>query len=153
MTTQIRSIGDLIKVDRAAANTAVTAGGSGDDTEVTGVTLDRLSMNSPQSAVLAIPFTATLAEGETLSLAYEVEEGQASNLSDAATLQSAATAVVATGPSGGGTVTGTFEVNVPLMGAGQYVRAKFTPNLSAANTDTAALSAVLVFGGAERLPV
>lgn len=153
MTTQIRSIGDLITVARAAANTAATAGGAGDDTAVTGTIIDRMAIGTPQSAVLAIPFTATLAEGETLSIAYTVQEGDDSGLSDAETLQSAAPAVVATGPSGGGTVTGTFEVNVPLMGAGRYVRSNFTPDLSAANTDTAALSAVLVFGGAERLPV
>lgn len=153
MTTQIRSIGDLITVARAAANTDATAGGSGDNTAVTGAIIDRMAIGSPQSAVLAIPYTATLAAGETLSIGYTVEEGQAANLSDAATLETADAAVVATGPSGGGTVTGVFEVNVPMAGAGQYVRANFTPDLSASATDTAALSAVLVFGGADRLPV
>lgn len=153
MTTQNRSIGDLITVVRAAANTAATAAGSGDNTAVTGAIIDRNAIGNPQSAVLAIPFTATLAEGETLSIGYTVEEGQANDLSDVETLQTAALAVVATGPSGGGTVTGTFEVNVPLMGAGRYVRANFTPDLSAGATDTAALSAVLVLGGADRLPV
>lgn len=152
MTTQIRSIGDLIAVRRAAANTAATAGGSGDNTEVVGVTLDRAVLGFPQSAVVAIPFTATLAAGATLSIAWDIDEGNASNLSDAAVLASAASAVVATGPAGGGTVTGTFEANVALSGAGRYVRLNFTPNLSAANTDTAALSAVMVFGGADRLP-
>lgn len=153
MTTQNRSIGDLITVLRAAANTAATAAGTGDNTAVTGVIIDRNAIGSPQSAVLAIPFTATLAAGETLSIGYTVQEGQTDDLTDAETLQAAALAVVATGPVGGGTVTGTFEVNVPLMGAGRYVRANFTPDLSAGATDVAALSAVLVFGGAERLPV
>ena len=150
MTTQIRSIGDLIAVRRAAANTAATAGGSGDNTAVTGAILDRAQIGSPQSAVLAIPFTATLASGQTLSIGYSVQEGNAANLSDAAVLATAAPVVVATGP---GTVTGTFEVNVPLAGAGRYVRANFTPDLSASGTDTAALSAVMVFGGSDRLPV
>lgn len=152
MNTQIRDIGSLIKVDRAAANTSATAGGTGDNTAVTGVIIDRAAIGWPESAVLAIPFTATLAAAATLSIGYTVEEGNASNLSDAATLQTEAAAVVATGPGGGGTVTGTFEVSVPLRGAGRYVRANFTPNLSAANTDTAALSAVLVTGGANRVP-
>jgi hypothetical protein len=152
MTTQIRNIGDLISVARAAANTAVTAGGGGDNTAVTGAIIDRAARGFPQSAVLAIPFTATLGQGETLSIAYTVQEGQAANLSDAATLVSGASAVVATGPTGGGTVTGTFEVNVSLGAAGQYVRCNFTPDLSRANTDTAALSAVMVFGGMDRLP-
>ena len=152
MTTQIRNIGDLISVARAAANTAVTAGGGGDNTAVTGAIIDRAARGFPQSAVLAIPFTATLQEGETLSIAYTVQEGQASDLSDAATLKTGTSAVVATGPSGGGTVTGCLEVDVPLSAAGQYVRANFTPNLSASGTDTAALSAVLVLGGMDRLP-
>lgn len=55
MTTQIRSIGDLITVARAAANTAATAGGAGDDTAVTGTIIDRMAIGTPQSAVLAIP--------------------------------------------------------------------------------------------------
>lgn len=150
-TTEIRAIGDIASVRRAAANTAVTAGGAGDNTLVTGVIIDRAALGWPQSAIFAVPFTATLAAAASLSLAYTVQEGDASNLSDAATLQSAASAVIASSV-GGGTVTGTFEVNVPLIGAGRYVRVNWTPDLSAANTDTAALSAVLVFGGAERLP-
>lgn len=152
MTTQIRDIGALIKVDRAAANTAVTAGGAGDNTLVTGVIIDRAAIGWPESGVFAIPFTATLAAAATLSIGFTVQEGQAANLSDAATLLTATPAVAATGPVGGGTVTGTFEVSSNLRGAGRYVRCNFTPDLSAGATDTAALSAVLVTGGANRLP-
>lgn len=152
MTTELRSIGDKITVRRAAANTAVTAGGGGDDTEVVGVIIDRAALGWPESAVLAIPFTAALAATETLEIGYTVASGNASNLSDAATLKTAAKAVVATGGAGGSTETGCFEVNVSLRGAGRYVRANWTPDLSRANTDTAALSAVLVLAGANRLP-
>lgn len=152
MTTQLRNIGALISVLRATANVAATAGGSGDDTLVTGVILDRGAIGFPQSGVLAIPFSAALGEDETLEIGYAVQTGNADNLSDAETLHSGAKAVVAVGPTGGGTVTGTFRVDVPLGGAGRYVRANFTPDLSRANTDTAALSAVMVLGGADRLP-
>lgn len=152
MTTQIRSIGDLISVARALANTSLTAGGSGDNTAVTGVIIDRAAHGWPQSVVFAIPFTATLAANETLSLAATVQEGNADNLSDAATLTTAS-GVVATGPTGGGTVAGTREINVSLAGAGRYVRINVTPDLSRGATDTAAISGVAVFGGAERLPV
>lgn len=152
MTTQIRSVGDLITVRRAAANTAVTAGGGGDNTEVAGVIIDRAAIGFPKSCVVAIPFTATLAATQTLTIAWDIDEGNASNLSDAEVLTSQTAQLVATGPAGGGTVTGTFEANVSLAGAGRYVRLNFTPNLSAANTDTAALSAVIAFGGADRLP-
>lgn len=153
MTTELRSIGDKIAVRRASANTSITAGGGGDNTLVTGVIHDRAAIAYPLSAVFAVPFTATLAAGATLTISGVVQEGDAANLSDAATLQTIPAQVVATGPVGGGTVTGTFEVNVPLAGAGRYVRANFTPDLSAGSADTAALSAVMVFGGAERLPV
>ena len=152
MTTQIRNIGALITALAAVANTAATAGGSGDAVEVEGDILDRAAIGNPQSGVLAIPFSATLAEGETLSLAFEAESGNASNLSDASALKTGASAVVATGPSGGGTVRGTLEVDLSLAGAGRYVRAKVTPDLSAANTDTAALAGVMIFGGADRVP-
>ena len=148
-----KDIGSLIKVMRAAANTDVTAGGSGDNTLVTGAIIDRVAMRNPLSAVLGIPYTATLAEGETLSVGYSLESGNESDLSDATVLKTDASAVIATGPTGGGTVTGTFEVDLNISAAGQYVRAKFTPDLSAADTDTAALSGVLVFGGTDRVPL
>jgi hypothetical protein len=153
MTVQLRDIGSLIAVLRAAANTAVTAGGAGDNTLVTGVIIDRAALGWPESAVLAIPFTTTLAATETLSIGYTVQEGQNSGLSDAETLKTATPAVVAVGPGGGGTVTGCFEVSLNMRGAGRYVRANWTPDLSRANTDTAALAAVLVVAGTNRVPV
>lgn len=153
MTTQLRDIGSLVSVARAAANTAVTAGAGGDNTAITGVIIDRAAIGWPESMVLAVPFTATLGQAETLSIAYTVQDGNNSGLSDAGTLQTATAAVVATGPTGGGTVTGCFEVSVPLRGAGRYIRCNTTPDMSRANTDTAALSVVAVFGGANRVPV
>ena len=152
MTTQLRNIGALISVLGASANVAATAGGTGDATAVTGGIIDLMENGHPLSGVLAIPYTATLAAGETLSIAYEVDSGNADDLGDAATLVSGVSAVVATGPTGGGTVAGTFEVDILLAGAGRYVRANFTPTLSASGTDTAALSSVMVLGGFDRLP-
>ncbi len=151
-TVENKNIGSKIAVRRAAANTAITAGGGGDNTQVTGVIIDRAALGWPQSCVVAIPFSAVLAAAATLSLAATVQSGNAANLSDATTLATRANGVVATGPGGGGTVTGEVEIDVDLSGAGRYVRVNFTPDLSAANTDTAALSAVMAFGGAIRLP-
>lgn len=147
-----RDIHSEITIRRAAANTAVTAGGGGDNTAVTGVIIDRAALGWAESVVIAIPYTTTLAQAATLSLAYTLQHGEASNLSDAATLASATTAVIATGGTGGSTETGVFEVGVSLRGARRYVRLNFTPDLSAGSTDTAALSAVLAFAGANRLP-
>lgn len=152
MTTQLRNIGALITVMRASANVAATAGGAGDNTEVVGAILDRGKIGFPQSCVLAVPFSANLAAGETLSIGGVIETGNEDDLSDASDLHVVESSVVATGPAGGGTVSGTLEVMAPIMGAGLYLRAKFTPDLSAADTDTAALSSVVVFGGADRIP-
>lgn len=149
MHTEIHNIGDLVSVRRAGANTAVTAGGGGDNTLVTGVIIDRAALGWPRSCVAAIPWTATLGASATLSIGYALQSGEAANLSDASNVSSQPLAVVGTGA---GTLFGAFEANISLRGAGRYVRLNFTPDLSAANTDTAALAPVLVFGGAERLP-
>lgn len=151
MNLQNRNIGDLIKALRAGANIAATAGGSGDAAEAAGVIIDRAAIGMPQSAVLAIPYTATLAEGETLSIGYTVQEGAASDLSDAATLKTGSV-TAATGGSGGSTETGCVEIDLKTIAAGRYVRANLTPDLSAASTDTAALASLLIFGGMDRVP-
>ena len=150
MTAGLRDIGALIKVDRAAANIAVTAGGAGDNTLVTGAIIDRAAQGWPESAVLAIPYTVTLAAAQSLTISGVIQEGDAANLSDAVTHQTIAATIVATGA---GTFNGVMEVSVPLRGCKRYLRANFTPDLSAATIDTAALAAVLVFGGANRVPV
>lgn len=153
MSFMDKNIGGAIKLVRASAAATATAGGSGDAAAVTGVIIDRAELGWPKSAVFGVPFTATLAAGATLSLAMTVQDSDAANLDGAATYATRANAVVATGPSGGGTVTGMVELDVNLEGAKRYVRLNFTPDLSAANTDTAALgSAVAAFGGANRLP-
>jgi hypothetical protein len=148
-TPEIENIGSKIAVVRGAANTAVTAGAGGDNTAVTGVIIDRAALGWPQSCVVAVPYTATLAASQTLSVAITLQSGETSNLADAATFATRANAVVATGV---GTLTGVVELDVNLSGAGRYVRANFTPDLSASGTDTAALSEVIVFGGQIRLP-
>jgi hypothetical protein len=149
MTTEIRDIGSKISVRRAAANLSITAGTGQDGQQQTGVIIDRALLGWPQSAVFAVPFEAALAASETLSIAYTVQTSDASDMSSPATVASATAAVVATGS---GTVGGAFEANVSLRGARRYVRLLYTPDLSRANTDTATLSAVAAFGGAERLP-
>jgi hypothetical protein len=151
----LKNIGAMIKAVRAAANTAVTAGGAGDNTVVTGVTIDRSALNLPLSAVFAIPWTTTLAAAATLTLKNVViEHGAASNMSDAATFATLedGTGTVIQAGGAGGTFSDCKEYDVDLQGAKQYVRIKFTPDLSAANTDTAALAAVAVFGGSQILP-
>lgn len=153
----MRNLGAMIKVLRAAANTAATAAGTGDNTAVTGVTIDRAACKMPLSAVVAIAFSATLAATKKLFLkSVVVEHGDASDLSDAATyltLEDTTGTAVATGATGGSTETGCKEYDIDLSGAKRYIRIKFTPDLDATATDTAALAAVLVVGGGSEVPV
>jgi hypothetical protein len=126
-----------------------TAGGAGDATELDGRYIDR---SGYLSAKLTVAFKAVLGDGETLSIAANLQDdadgaGVGTDFGGAF-----ASAVVATGPGGGGTVEGQVELDFDLSGARQYVRAQFTPDLSAANTDTAIIAAVLVLGGADEIP-
>lgn len=152
MTVEIRNIGDKIAGRRAFANTAITAGGGGDNTLITGATIDRAGASWANSAVLMIPYTATLGANETFSIACVVQHSEDSGMSPVATLQTVPSTLVIAGPAGGGTVTGCVEIDIPLRGARRYFRCNVTPDLGRAITDTAAISGTLVLAGGERLP-
>jgi hypothetical protein len=144
---------DLIgrtKVTYGGDNVAVTAGGTNDATQQTGVTLDRFALNLPLVGLLCLRYKAVLAAAATLSLAYVIEHSD--DGTNFVAYQSANASVIATGPAGGGTVRDVFKVNVDLAGAKQYVRAKYTPDMSAANTDTAELSAEWILDGQRSKP-
>ena len=153
MTVQNRSIGDVIAVRNAAGPAALVAAGAGDNTAVTGLILDRAALGWPQSCVVCLPFTATLAAAATLTVAAVLQHGDNSGLSDAATLATIATGVQATGGSGGTTEQRQIEVNVNLAGAKRYLRVNLTPDLSAGSVDIARVGAVIAFGGANRKPL
>jgi hypothetical protein len=136
----------------ASAFVAVTAAGAGDNTAVNGLVLDRQALKMPSCAEVDVLFQATLAADATLSVtAFKVQDS-----ADGATFADyevfAAPGVVATGPGGGGTVRGQVRKGVNLSSARRYVRVVFTPDLSAANTDTASLVASAAFSGFDALP-
>ena len=129
---------------QAGGGVSATAGGAGDNTKADGLWLDRSRYGS---AKLVIHYRATLAAAATLSLQANLRDavdgaGAGANAFGAAM----ASKVVATGPGGGGTVRGVVELDYDLNGARQFVQAQFTPDLSAANTDTCQIEAVWVFG-------
>lgn len=147
----VAALGALLRLSLGAA---ATAGGTGDATSVTGITVDRFAVgNGSLAGVLnaGIAYEATLASGATLSIAYAVQEGgDGTNFSD---YQTATYAVVATGPSGGGTVGGVFDIgSINLSGARRYARVNFKPDLSASGTDTASFRAIGFAAGFDRLP-
>ena len=144
-------IGSVIEGKFALIPNAVTAGAAGDGTEQDGAWIDR---DDRLSAVFVIPFSTTLAEGETLTLAANLQDATASDGTGAADYGDAyAAAVVATGGTGGSTETGEIEINVDLGGANRYVRLQVTPTLSATGTDTAAIAGVAVLSGARAYPI
>jgi hypothetical protein len=149
--TRSHQIGAFIKPQHASDNSSATAGGTGDNTQVVGQIIDRTLIAYPLSAQLLLAYKAVLAQAATLSMAWKIEHGDASNLSDAAILQQDTTAVIETGGAGGSTNRGVFTKNIDLASAKRYVRISYTPDLSAANTDTFEGNAQLVFGGQDTL--
>jgi hypothetical protein len=142
----------------AAASTAVTAGGSGDATEVTGVTINTASLQTApaiygkdfNSIAFVIAGTTTLADTKALSVTALIEDS--ANGSSWATLVASATIVSIT--ASGATTTGfAGKIGCDLTAARQYVRVKFTPNLTNTATDTATVFGVAVLGGGTELPV
>ncbi|MER9768878.1 hypothetical protein NKJ09_22760 [Mesorhizobium sp. M0189] len=138
-----------------AINKTALAAGTGDATEVDCAWVDRMldNVGMALSAKLVITYTAALETGETLSFAGNFQDASALAGTGAADYSTAfAAAVVATGDSGGSTETGTYEVDVDLAGAREFIRAQITPNLSRGATDTCEWSASLVLFGDHRQP-
>ncbi len=132
-------------------NVSATAGAAGDNTEVDGAWVDRLGFGSMK---VAIPFSVTLGDGETLSIAANMQtasDASGTGAQDYATALPATT--VATGAAGGSTETGVVEMDVDLSSAGPFVRVQFTPSFSAGGADNADLAAVYIVTGATDNPV
>jgi hypothetical protein len=139
------NIGAYIKA-LACGLASVTAGGSGDNTAVTGATHDRLGYDSVQVAVTA---KTTLDTTETLSVALALQESDDGQNWDTAEVIYATT-VLKTGGSANDKIAKCSNIN--LAGRKRYIRFNFTPDLSRANTDTAVVAAVATFGGGQAIP-
>jgi hypothetical protein len=147
-----KNIASLGVMKRLSAHSTATAAGSGDATSVTGISIDRQGFTNggiPKSAMASVIYQATLASGKTLSIGYAIQDS--ADNSTFADFQTATYAVVATGPSGGGEVVGSFNVAVDLSNARRYVRMNYNPDLSATGTDTAYADAVGFMAGFDRL--
>ena len=156
MHASMQDAAALLAARYGAAGASATAGGAGDATEVDAAWIDRLGFASLK---VAIAFTATLAEDATLSIAANLQDAPddgagAASTGDAADFGTAlAAAVVATGGTGGSTETGVVELDIDLSAAKRHVRVQFTPDLSAAMTDTATVAAVYLLAGSTDNPV
>lgn len=127
-----------------AAETDVTAGGTGDNTEVSTAYLDVTEYNS---VTFLLPFTATLGDGESLAISGNLQDASAIGGTGVGDFGDAIAATTVITNSGGGTETGVAVAEFDVSQTRGYVRFQFTPNLSAANTDTAKIGCVAVLGG------
>lgn len=136
----------------AAASTPVTAAGAGDNTEVTGVTIDQMALPTRfESVCFALTVTSTLAATKTAIVTAKIETSDNSDMSSASDLVASAAVLTLTGAAGGSTERGVAKVGVSLEYAKRYLRIKFTPDLNATGTDTAVIQSTAVFGGAAKL--
>jgi len=148
-----KDLGAEIKCKFAAGGRLVAAG-AGDNTEVTGPTIDRYGASGVQryaSAVLSVGTRAVLAAAATLSLRLRYQESADGAAWDAA-VELYAPTVVSTGGGGGSTEQTVTETKMDLSARKRYLRFLVTPDLSAGGADTAEFVAQCVLGGGHTLP-
>lgn len=145
MLPQSADITSYLKVLACGAANAVAAG-TGDNTAVTGATIDRLDY---QSIVFAIAYRTTLTADKTLSFAAAYQESSdGSNWDTAVALQAATVAETGAGTN----VVGKVKFALSLVGKKRYIRFNFTPDLSHTSVDTVDCAATAILGGAAVLP-
>lgn len=113
-----------------------TAGSTGDATKVTSVEIDHAGYDS---ALIIVQGTTTLAATETLSITLATTESATSGGSFTAKETLANAVAIATGEAGGSTEAGYVAYPIDIAGYDRYFKVELTPDLSAANTDTANL--------------
>lgn len=151
---QVKDIGFYVST-RFGGKAEATAGGTGDATEKDGATITLASVGYPKSGKCVLAYETVLAAAATLTLAYNLQYYNGTSWADVTDPAAVTATVVATGGGGGSTESGVVEIDVDftkIQDATAY-RVQYTPNLSAANTDTADIAAVWVLGGFDELPV
>jgi len=119
------------------------AGGTGDDTAITGASVLAQNYNSGK---LIVTYTTTLADGKTLDLDVLFYHSDDNSSFTTVTVETAK--VVATGTTGGSTHTGVYEYDFNREKIGRYIKCTVTPNLNATSADTARVATLFVLGGA-----
>ncbi|MFG1205578.1 hypothetical protein [Xanthobacter flavus] len=152
MNSLQRDIASQLAVAFAHDGVAATAGGSGDATESAGAVIDLLALASrPESVAFVLAAKAVLAATKKLALTAKIEHSDASG-SGFTDLVAAKVVLTLTGATGGSTERGAAKIGTSLEYAKRYIRVSINPDLDAANTDTATVDAVAIFGGSARLP-
>jgi hypothetical protein len=161
-----KSIGELVDQKLFSSSLSWTAGGASDSVTWTGLSINRASFPTgslPRTLDAFVAYDATLGSGQTLALYFDVQNS--TNNSTWTDYATEASTVVATGPSGGGRVTGVARMSVAandssrpsgtpgvdLNGAMQYIRCNVVPHLSRTGTDTAVIVVAGTFAGFDTL--
>lgn len=133
------------------------AAGTGDNTEVTSGVIDRQAVGkNALSCLVVFSGSATLAENETLQVAFNLQESSDNAAADAyadVTAATVAATTVLTGVNGGAKQNFTYQKKFDLTLLERYLKLQFTPNCSASGTDTFEMSAVVILGGFAENPV
>lgn len=152
-------IGAYLAVKNGMASTIATAGGSGDNAEVTGTTIDRLALGQYfRSAIVLIACNdgaGGVGAAETVKVTFNIEHSDDNFSSTDDYIQPGATSTVIANAETiytGTATSGIKAYKVNLSEAKRYVRLMVTPNLSASGTDQAYTQAFWIFGGADQVP-
>ncbi len=148
-----RDIGEEVLVKNAILVTTVTAGGTGDATEIDGITIDRQALGSMyESCKLVISGNGNVTSALLLTILGNIQDSpDDSTWTDFGTAKTVETVI--TGASGGSTQS-SFEtfLDNDLRDADRYIRCQVTPNLTDTDDDTALIAAAFVFGGPATYP-
>lgn len=148
------NIGAYVDCLQGKANLSVLDGGGADGVIQNGTTIDRLAYNSPESAVVFVPVTATLTADKTAIVLVGIEDSPDDSTWTAYTDFTGTATITLTGGLGGTTESGVIELDLDLLAADRYFRVNTTTTLNEnGGTDVALVSNCIVLGGSDTLPL
>lgn len=132
-------------------NVAVTAGGSGDDTQVSS---GWINVAGYGSAKVVIQAKSTIAANKALNMTAGLQDATDSSGDGNAAYGSGVTAKQMDGNTGTPETNNltTMELDYDLAGARGFIEFQMTPDMTATGTDTSNLSAVLLLFGSGEEP-
>lgn len=144
---------DHFGVAPALAFTSVTAGGTGDNTKITGITIDRFynEVHKFNDVTLLVKSDdLDLAASETLSLTIAMQDS-----ADGSTWNDEVSVLAKTAIYTGEIVNGmyVYKIGVNLTMYDRYIRFNVTPDMSADDTDTVGIDGIVVLGNGTYAPV
>lgn len=143
----------------AIPSTSLTAGGAGDNVEVDGPSINRITtaggVCDHLTFIVQALVAGIVAADATLSLKGTLQDSaDGSSFSDvSATLQPSGAAEGLIGSAISVDGSSVSEFTADCRGLRQFVRLQLKPDLSAAGTDTATVSAIAILAGSHKLPV